>query len=374
MYKTKASHLSTDWVDWKYQLKHSIRTLSTLEEWIKVSPQESAAIIETQSKYRWAITPYYASLMDKENENCPIRLQAIPHKDEMRVFQSADIDPVGDRTYLKTRRVVHKYPNRVIFLVSDTCPVYCRHCTRKYHTTDIQGTYFDESKNLSYEEDFAYIESHTEIDDVLLTGGDPLTLTDRSLEKIIARLRQISHINIIRMGSRYPVLLPQRITPELCNMLDRYQPIWFSTHFNHPKEITEESATACDRLLRKGIPVQNQSVLLKGINDNLDTMRNLLKGLLHIRVRPYYLYHCDNVTGVSHFSTSIEKGLEIMEGLAGFETGFSVPNYVIATKIGKIPLQGRQQIWNENGRTYVTNYQKKILNITEYLTQSSSVS
>jgi len=206
----------------------------------------------------------------------------------------------------------------------------------------------------SWEQDFEYIASHPEIRDVLLTGGDPLTYSDEKLELIISRLRKIPHVEIIRIGSRYPVLLPQRITPEFCAMLEKYHPIWLNTHFNHPKEITPEAAAACDRLLRHGIPVQNQTVLLKGLNDDLETMKSLLKGLLKIRVRPYYLYHCDNVTGVSHFVTSIEKGREIMRGLLGHMTGFAVPQYIVTTKLGKIPLweeqfhQDEQGYWLEN--------------------------
>lgn len=366
MYKTKESFAEKDWNDWKFQLKNSIRTAAQMAEWINLTDNEIKAIAAVEGKYRWMVTPYYASLMNKFDENCPIRLQSIPHINETKTVLSSDIDPVGDTLNLKTRRVVHKYPNRIVFLVSDTCPVYCRHCTRKYHTTDIKGTYYGEDKSMSYDADFKYIEEHPEINDVLLTGGDPLTLTDNALDKIISRLRSIPHINIIRIGSRFPVFLPQRITDNLCSILERNHAFWLNTHFNHPCEITPESSAACDKLLRHGIPVQNQSVLLKGINDDVEIMRKLNRGLLSIRVRPYYLYHCDNVTGVSHFSTSIDKGLEIMDGLLGFETGFSVPNYVITTKLGKIPIQ-RQYLTEENGRTFVSNYKKQKIDITEYL-------
>lgn len=302
--------------------------------------------------------------MDKDDPNCPIRLQAVPNKNEFLPFPGSDSDPVGDTVYRKTNRVVHKYPDRVILLVTDVCAVYCRHCTRKYHTTDIEGTYFETSAAASWEIDFDYIASHPEIRDVLLTGGDPLTLSDEKLELIVSRLRKIPHVEIIRIGSRYPVLLPQRITPELCALLEKYHPIWFNTHFNHPKEITPESAEACDRLLRHGIPVQNQTVLLKGINDDLETMRRLLKGLLKIRVRPYYLYHCDNVTGVSHFMTSVEKGREIMRGLLGHMTGFAVPQYIVTTKLGKIPLWEEQFHQDENGY-WLENYKGETMRIDE---------
>ena len=342
------------WTDWRSQLKHRISTVEDLRQWINVTPDEEQAIQDSEGKYRWSITPYYAALMDKDDPMCPIRQQSVPSVQEFISFAGSDNDPVGDTVYRKTNRVVHKYPDRVIFLITEVCAVYCRHCTRKYHTTDLSGTYFESNEAASWEQDFEYIASHPEIRDVLLTGGDPLTYSDEKLELIISRLRKIPHVEIIRIGSRYPVLLPQRITPEFCAMLEKYHPIWLNTHFNHPKEITPEAAAACDRLLRHGIPVQNQTVLLKGLNDDLETMKSLLKGLLKIRVRPYYLYHCDNVTGVSHFVTSIEKGREIMRGLLGHMTGFAVPQYIVTTKLGKIPLweeqfhQDDQGYWLEN--------------------------
>lgn len=343
------------WTDWRSQLKHRIQTLDELRQWIDVTPDEEAAILASEGKYRWSITPYYASLMDKTNPHCPVRLQAVPHIQEFATFPGEDADPVGDTVYRKTNRVVHKYPDRVILLVTEACAVYCRHCTRKYHTTDLEGSYFETSEAASWEQDFEYIASHPEIRDVLLTGGDPLTYSDEKLDLIISRLRKIPHVEIIRIGSRYPVLLPQRITPEFCAMLERHHPIWLNTHFNHPKEITPEAAAACDRLLRHGIPVQNQTVLLKGINDNLETMQMLLKELLKIRVRPYYLYHCDTVTGVSHFVTSVEKGREIMRGLLGHMTGFAVPQYIVTTKLGKIPLWEEQFHQDETGY-WLENY------------------
>ncbi|HIK55809.1 MAG TPA: arginine 2,3-aminomutase [Synechococcales cyanobacterium M55_K2018_004] len=353
------------WTDWRSQLKHRIDTLEALREWITVTPEEEQAIADAVGKYRWSITPYYASLMDKEDPNCPIRLQAVPHPNEFRSYPGADPDPVGDTIYRKTNRVVHKYPDRIILLVTEACAIYCRHCTRKFHTTDLEGTYFESSEAASWEQDFAYIASHPEIRDVLLTGGDPLTYSDEKLELIVSRLRKIPHVEIIRIGSRYPVLLPQRITPALCSMLEQYHPIWLNTHFNHVKEITPEAAAACDRLLRHGIPVQNQTVLLKGVNDSLQAMQALLKELLKIRVRPYYLYHCDNVTGVSHFMTSIEKGREIMRGLLGHMTGFAVPQYIVTTKLGKIPLWEEQLHQDEQG-IWLENYKGEAMRIDDW--------
>lgn len=355
-----------EWSDWRYHMTHLIRSVADLEKWITLSDRERAGIEQTKDYYKWMVTPYYASLMHPTDDTCPIRLQSIPHSSEGQAAFNADVDPVGDRTYSKTRRVVHKYPNRIILLVSDTCPVYCRHCTRKFHTTSTSGTYYNENFSLSYEPDFEYIRAHPEISDVLLTGGDPLILTDAKLEFIIKELRAIPHVKIVRIGSRYPVFLPQRITPALCAMLSKYHPVWLSTHFNHPVEVTEEAAAAVDLLLRHGIPVQNQTVLLKGVNDDLETMRTLNRRLLEIRVRPYYLYHADNVTGVSHFRTTVEKGLEIMEGLVGFETGFSVPTYVITTELGKIPVSN-EYYRHDGKRRLIRNYKGEQADITRYL-------
>ncbi|MTD55588.1 arginine 2,3-aminomutase [Amycolatopsis pithecellobii] len=326
------------WADWRWHMRHRVTTLAQLSRWVRVTPDEAKAVNDSRGKYRWSVTPYYASLMDPDDPTCPIRQQAVPALGEFLDFADADVDPVGDMFYRKTNRVVHKYPDRVIMMITESCPVYCRHCTRKFHTTDVNGTYFRDNEGGSFEEDLRYIADHPEIRDVLLTGGDPLSYRDTKLEEIISQLRSIPTVEIIRIGSRFPVLLPQRITDELCEMLSRYHPIWLNTHFNHPREITDESAAAVDRLLRHGIPVGNQTVLLKGINDSIPTMRKLMTELLRIRVRPYYLYHCDNVTGVSHFMTTIEKGWEIMEGLQGHITGFGVPQYVLTTKIGKIPI------------------------------------
>ncbi len=362
---SKQDLLSSDqWGDYKFQMKNAIRTKSQLETWVTLSETELRGIEQTESQYKWMITPYYASLMDETNENCPIRLQSIPHPKEVEESnQQEDVDPVGDMVYMKTRRVVHKYPNRVIFLVSDTCPVYCRHCTRKFHTTDKSGTYYNKELPASYDQDIEYIANNKNISDVLLTGGDPLILPDKLLHSIISRLNAIPHVDFVRIGSRYPVFLPQRITDDFCKMLSEFKSIWFSTHFNHPVEVTPEALSAVDKLLSHGIPVQNQTVLLRGVNDDVETLRTLNRMLVKGRVRPYYLYHADNVQGVSHFRTSIEKGLEIMEQLHGYETGFSVPQYVYTTKLGKIPLNN-QYFYKLGSKKFVLGYDHKTLEIS----------
>jgi lysine 2,3-aminomutase len=362
--KRPVNPTSAEWADWHWHMRHRITNLEKLRRWIDVTEDEEKAIQESAGKYRMSVTPYYAALMDPLDPQCPIRRQAVPALDELTVFPDADVDPVGDRFYRKTNRIVHKYPDRVIMLITESCPVYCRHCTRKFHTTDLSGTYFRDNEGAEFEEDFRYIEEHPEIRDVLLTGGDPLSYRDDKLEHIISRLRRIPAVEIIRIGSRFPVLLPQRITEEFCDMLSRHHPVWLNTHFNHPKEITQDAAAAVSRLLGRGVPVGNQTVLLKGINDDVDTMRKLMTELLRIRVRPYYLYHCDNVTGVSHFMTTIDKGLEIMEGLQGHMTGFGVPQYVLTTRIGKIPITQSYHMVTDDG-VRVRNYAGQQMLITD---------
>jgi lysine 2,3-aminomutase len=361
-----SAHKTLVWSNWRSQLQHRITTVEQLREWINVTEREEEAIAACAGRYRWSITPYYASLMDKDDEMCPIRQLAVPSLREFESHSSATVDPVGDTFHRKTNRVVHKYPDRIIILVTDICSVYCRHCTRKYHTMNLDGTYFEESEAASWEADFDYIVGHSEIRDVLLTGGDPLMYSDSKLERIISRLRQIPHVEIIRIGSRCPSALPQRITPELCSMLEQYHPFWLNTQFNHPKEITPEATQACDLLLRHGIVVQNQSVLLKGINDDLPTMRALLTGLLKIRVLPYYLYHCDNAVGISHFVTSLEQGRELMRGLFGHITGFAVPRYVLTTPLGKIPLW-EEHLHSSDEGYWVENYEEKTMNVEKLL-------
>jgi lysine 2,3-aminomutase len=358
----KIDPLSKNWLD---HIKNAIRTVDDLREWIHVSQEEEEGIHACEGKYTWRIPPYYASLMDTEDQACPIRLQAIPSPRELDICPDASCDPVEDKKNLKTRRVVHKYPDRVVILSTDACPMYCRHCTRKEHTIDVEGTYFGDDTQ-DWEDDFAYIEKTPAIRDVLLTGGDPLSLSDKKINSILKRLRAIPHVQIIRIGTRFPVVLPQRITPELCRILERHHPVWCMTHFNHPKEITETSAAACDRLLRHGIPVQNQSVLLKGINDDVDIMHALVTGLLEIRVRPYYLYQCDNVVGVSHFTTPLEKGREIIDGLLGHTSGFALPQFLLTTPLGKIPLW-EAKLHESEGDYIVKNYASQQMVVSHLL-------
>jgi lysine 2,3-aminomutase len=347
------------YADWTTQMRHRITTVDALSQWIDVTSEEVEAIERCKDTFRWSITPHYASLMRPLDPSCPVRRQAVPSLAEFQPYLNSDEDPVGDRIYRKTNRVVHKYPDRVIFLVTRNCPVYCRHCTRKFHTTAIGASYFETSENEDFREDFEYIERNPAIRDVLLTGGDPLMWNDRRLESVLARLRSIKHVRLVRIGSRFPVLLPQRITPELCSTLRKYSPLWLNTHFNHPAELSAEAQRALSCLVDNGIPVQNQTVLLRGINDDADVLRRLFTMLVEERVRPYYLYHCDSVQGVSHFCTSMVAGRSLYKKLWGSVTGFALPFYVVTTLRGKIPIMPDSFVSEQDGLGTLKDYNEK---------------
>ena len=322
-----------DWQDWRWQLRHQIKTVEALEKYINLSDEQREQIATAGQHFRWAITPYYASLMDPNDPECPLRLQQVPTIQELD-DELGIPDPLMERTNSPVDAVVHVYPDRIALKVTNVCPTYCRYCFREYFVGKI-----DEHHTRSkLQEGIDYVRRTPAIRDVLLTGGDPMLFSDERLEDLIAQLHAIDHVEIIRTGTRTPCTLPQRITPQMCSMLEKYHPIWLNTHFNHPDEITDEATEACDNLLRAGIPIGNQSVLLKGVNDSVEVMTELVHKLLKIRVRPYYIYQCQILNGTAHLRTSIEKGLEIIHGLRGFTTGFGIPTYVLDTPYGKVPL------------------------------------
>ncbi len=346
------------WQDWKWQLKNRITTLEQLERVIRLSEQEKADISICLKNFRMAITPYYASLMDPEDPECPIRKQAVPTINEMHILPYELTDPLDEERDSPVKNIVHRYPDRVLFLVTRMCAMYCRHCTRR-------RTVGEEDFAISEVEIDAavdYITKNAAIRDVLISGGDPLTLGDEKLECIIAKLRKIDHVEIIRIGTRAPVVLPMRITPELLAMLKKYQPIWINTHFNHPKEITAASAKACTDIVDAGIPLGNQSVLLRGINDDTQTMKELLLKLVKIRVRPYYLYQCDLSRGLGHFRTEVEKGIEIIKDLTGNISGFAVPKFVIDSPHGggKVPINPEYVVSVDDDEITMINYAGKV--------------
>lgn len=327
---------ATQWQDWVWQLKNRITTLDQLEKYMTLTPEERRGVAFAGKKLALAITPYFFNLIDRSDPNCPIRKQVIPREGEMYVAQEEMLDSLGEDEHSPVPGLVHRYPDRVLFLVTDRCASYCRYCTRSRLVSNAQDYNF----HPEYEQGLRYIESHPEVRDVLLSGGDPLLLSDKKIEHLLSRLRAIKHVEFIRIGSRIPVFLPQRITPELCEIFKTYGPIWMSIHVNHPKEATAELRDACDRLSFAGVPLGNQSVLLAGVNDDLDVMKALVHRLLRMRVRPYYLYQMDLITGGAHFKVDVRKGLEIIEGLRGHTTGYAVPQYVIDAPGGggKVPL------------------------------------
>ena len=346
-----------NWEDWRWQIRNRIRTREDLEKFIDLTDEEIEGIEGTGEKLTMSIPPYFASLMDPKNPQCPIRLQCIPLKYEMEVAPEEMSDPCGEDASSPVHGLVHRYPDRVLFLVNEMCAMYCRYCTRSRMVGDGDKTL----SMKTYEAAFDYIRSHKEVRDVLISGGDPLTLSDKILEHIISTLKSIPHIEFIRIGTRIPVTLPQRITTELVTMLKKYSPIWMSIHFNHPKEITKRVKYACDLLADSGVPMGSQTVLLRGINDNITTMKKLMHELLKVRVRPYYIYQCDPIKGSKHFRTPIQTGIDIMKKLRGHTTGYAVPTFVVDAPGGggKIPIGPNYIISYRKGKCVLRNYAGK---------------
>ncbi|NLG88516.1 MAG: KamA family radical SAM protein [Clostridiaceae bacterium] len=346
------------WHDWKWQLKNRIQDTKTLSKIIHMREEDLILLEECLKRFRMAVTPYYACLITPSEPGCPVKAQCIPSAQEMQISSFEMEDPLGEVKYAKTKAIVHKYPDRVLFLLTGKCAMYCRHCTRRRFAGSEDFVISEEDICSSLD----YIKSHTEVRDVLLSGGDPFTLSDRFLESIIRRIREIPHVEIIRIGTRTPVVIPMRITEELVGMLRKYHPVWINTHFNHPNEITDEAAAACARIVDAGIPLGNQTVLLKGVNDSAETIKELCLKLVKIRVRPYYLYQCDIAQGINHFRTPVEKGLEIMAKLRGYISGFAVPTFVIDAPGGggKIPVNVQYiEEWN-GSEIKLKNYKGEI--------------
>lgn len=352
-----------EWNDWHWQVRNRITDVDTLKKVINLTEDEEKDIQEVLGKFRMGITPYYASLMDKNDPNCPIRKQAVPTI--LETYESAaDMeDPLHEDTDSPVPGLTHRYPDRVLFLITDQCSMYCRHCTRRrFAGHQDKGMPMDK-----IEAGIEYIKNTPQVRDVLLSGGDALLVSDDRLEYIIKKLREIPHVEIIRIGSRTPVVMPQRITDDLVNMLKKYHPIWLNTHFNHPKEITETSTKAIAKLADAGIPLGNQSVLLRGVNDCVHIMTELVHKLVKIRVRPYYIYQCDLSMGIEHFRTPVSKGLEIMEGLRGHTSGYAVPTFVVDAPGGggKIPVMPNYVISMSPHKVVLRNYEGVITTYTE---------
>jgi lysine 2,3-aminomutase len=343
-----------DWEDWRWQLRNRITTKEVLSGLIHLTEAEEKGIDRAGAKLTMSIPPYFASLMDPNDAKCPIRLQCVPSTHELETSPEEMVDPCGEEKYSPVHGLVHRYPDRVLFLVSEMCAMYCRYCTRSRMVGDGNRTL----STATYEAAFDYIRSHKQIRDVLISGGDPLTLGDGLLEYLIKNIKAIPHVEFIRLGTRMPVTLPQRITLDLVRMLKKHGPIWMSIHFSHPKEITKRVKAACDLLSDHGIPLGSQTVLLKGINDEPSVMKKLMHELLKIRVRPYYIYQCDPIVGSRHFRAPVEAGIKIMEHLRGFTTGYAVPTYVIDAPGGggKIPINPNYVVSHKDGKYVLRNY------------------
>jgi len=342
------------WNDWRWQLSNRLNTVEDIEKVLPLTDSERTAL-QTQGIFRVDVTPYFISLIDPEDPNDPTRLQIIPRAEEMQAFTAMMEDSLAEDRHSPVPGLVHRYPDRVLMLVTTQCASYCRYCTRSRIVGDPGQTF----KREEFEMQIDYLKRTPQVRDVLLSGGDPLVLAPKILEELLSRLREIPHIEIIRIGSRVPVFMPMRVTQELVDMLAKFHPLWLNIHVNHPNEISKELEEACDRLSRAGIPLGNQSVLLAGVNDNVHIQRQLVHDLVRIRVRPYYLYQCDLVEGAGHFRTPVAKGIEIMEGLRGHTSGYAVPQFIVDAPGGggKIPLTPNYLLSMSDHKVILRNYE-----------------
>jgi lysine 2,3-aminomutase len=350
------------WNDWRWQLSHRISTYEEFAQIIHLTDEEAEGL-KAKNKFRSEITPYFASLIDPDDADCPVRLQVVPRARELEGFESMMEDSLAEDAHSPVPGLVHRYPDRVLMLVTTQCASYCRYCTRSRIVGDPHATFNRHQHDMQIE----YLKRTPQVRDVLISGGDGLTLPPKVLEGLLRRLREIPHIEIIRIGSRVPVFMPQRITDEFVNMLRQFHPIWMNIHVNHPKEITPELARACAKLADAGIPLGNQSVLLAGVNDHPETIKKLSHDLVKIRVRPYYLYQCDLVEGSGHFRTSVAAGLEIMESLRGHTSGYAIPTYVVDAPGGggKVPLLPNYLVSQAPGKVVLRNFEGYITTYAE---------
>jgi len=348
----------SDWKDWRWQMKNRLTKREHIEKLLSLSEEESKGFEIAAGKLLVSVTPHFFNLIDSVDPNCPIRKQVIPSFLESVTSPLESSDPVGEEGSMPVPGIVHRYPDRILFLVTDRCASYCRYCTRSRLVSNASGYGF----RPNFRECIDYIRSNKSIRDVLISGGDPLLLSDEKLDALLSSLAQIEHVEFVRIGSRIPVFMPQRITESLLSSLRRHHNLWMSIHVNHPKECTLELKDACSKIVKTGIPLGNQSVLLKGINDDLQTMRSLIHRLMMMKVRPYYLYQCDLVSGSSHLRTDVKKGVEIIEQLRGHTTGYSIPQFVIDAPGGggKIPINPNYVKQENKERIEMKNFEGEI--------------
>ncbi|MCX7829643.1 MAG: KamA family radical SAM protein [Acidobacteria bacterium] len=344
-----------EWNDYRWQLKNRISDLSTLDHFLKIKKETFNKLKKYETKLNISITPYYLSLINPKDKNDPVKKQCVPLPEEFECGEGL-IDPLAEKANMPLEDVIHKYPDRALLVLSNVCPVYCRHCFRRGE--------WGKNKNINLKERIQkaveYFKKNKSIKEAIISGGEPLLFSDSLIEFLLKELRKISNVEIIRIASRIPVVLPQRITQNLCSILKKYSPIWLVTHFNHFQEITEEAEESIEKLVSSKAIVLNQTVLLRGINDNADTLEKLFRNLIKIGVKPYYLFQCDPAKGVSHFRTSVFEGLEIMENLAGKITGLAQPTFALDTEGGgKVPLLPNYILSCKEGLIEVKNYQGK---------------
>jgi lysine 2,3-aminomutase len=352
------------WEDWHWQIKNRITTLDEISKVFVLTPEEEEGIKKSRGRLSMAITPYWVTLMDANDPECPIRRQAIPSKEEFHFGSNEFVDPCAEDRDSPVNGLVHRYPDRVLLMSTEQCAMYCRHCTRRRLVGEKEAHALN-AKTIDAAAE--YIRANKKIRDVLISGGDPLMLEDDELEFILQKITAIPHVEFVRLGTRVPVTLPQRITPALIEMLKKYAPLWVSIHFNHPKEISRRCKAACDMLADAGLPLGSQTVLLKGINDKPYIMKKLMHDLLKVRVRPYYIYQCDPVRGTAHFRTPVAVGINIIEKLRGFTSGYAVPTYVVDAPGGggKIPVGPSYLISQDKGKHVLRNFRGKIYNYVE---------
>lgn len=353
----------SDWENWQWQISNRVMTYEGLKDMLQLTPSEVIGVKRSKGRLLMAIPPYWLSLIDPMRQSCPIRRQAIPSAEEFDLSGNDMEDPCGEDRDSPVPGLVHRYPNRVLLLVTEKCAMYCRHCTRRR----LVGCEAHLSSPQNFERAYDYIRSNRRIRDVLISGGDPLMLPDETIEDILKNLRSIPNVEFLRLGTRMPVTVPMRVTENLISIFKKYSPVWISLHFNHPKEITKRVKRACDMLVESGIPIGSQTVLLRGINDRTSTMKRLMHELLKIRVRPYYIYQCDPAKGISHFRTSISVGINIMERLRGHTSGYAVPTYVVDAPGGggKIPVAPNYVISQAKGTFTLRNYAGNIFTYHE---------
>ncbi len=351
------------WETYRWQMTNRIQTVEHLRQVIHLTPSEERAVTRRSGRFIMGIPPYWAALMDQDDPTCPIRRQAVPVEDEYKLSPNDMIDPLGEDSHMPVPGLVHRYPDRVLLLVVEVCAMYCRFCTR----SRVVGTTAGYSRPANIDAAVDYIRAHRKIRDVLISGGDPLTLSDDRLDEVLTKLKAIPHVEFVRIGTRNPVTLPYRVTESLCAVLKKHKPVWMSTHFNHPKEVTAASKKACGMLVDSGVPLGSQTVLMKGINDRPAIMKKLFHELLKARVRPYYIYQCDPVKGTAHFRTPVSAGINIIEKLRGHTTGYAVPTFVVDGPGGggKIPIMPNYVVSVKDGVWTLRNFAGKLFTYKE---------